>query len=765
MTGPIKVRNATDTWVNQVKLDVNYSQRHKLHLQTLASNNKYAFMYFNKPWPTSGATITSAQLVLTQSGGPWSSGTTLTVERVSAKWNQDKINYRNQPAVTGTAATLTSGGATSDGNPWYIDVTSLCQSVASGANWFGFRIRTSLSTDTQVWSTQAPVGANRPMLIVSWVIPPDTPDNLKPAGGRYVSPGKQFLTWSYADADGDNTMQAAQVQFGASEAALNGGTSTWDSGSVPTSEPQLDLAPWANNLSDSGFESSIAGWSALFASNAWSTAQARQGTHSLANTATGAAGVSILSPTFPILPGQSAFGAGFFRAATTVRSWQARVHWLDATGAANGDGANGTATADTNTGWTQVSTPVSVAPANTAAYQIIFASTTTPAANEVHYLDDVTQVLSPALSPTINGDSPWWRCRNQDNTGAWSPWAPAVNYNVATDGVLTITAPTGSIQEGSPTVSWTFTGQTQRAYQVIVAKSTSPNVWLWDSGKITSSAQSMAIPFGVIVDAGASYIITVRVWDMLQRESIPNDPAWVEAKTAALAISYDAGTAAVTSLSFASDPVLPVGSLTFNSASAPDSFQIQRSDDGGTTWYFYDEKLPSDISTGGTSYSYKEVGAKRYVTHTYRALRVVAGKMSASNPVVNGSIQRVAPILMRQDGTDLCVFLAPERDRQRFGVQGVFTRMDGPPVLVTQRVGGQGGNVSGRFVDGTPTGYTAKQMRASFLAMEADSGQKMVIGIADETIIGYAYNFNIEPIVDTGGVTYQASFSWIDSQS
>jgi hypothetical protein len=89
--------------------------------------------------------------------------------------------------------------------------------------------------------------------------------------------------------------------------------------------------------------------------------------------------------------------------------------------------------------------------------------------------------------------------------------------------------------------------------------------------------------------------------------------------------------------------------------------------------------------------------------------------------------------------------------------------MVGPPVLITQRVGGQGGTVSGRFVDGTPTGYTAKQMKQSFLALEKDSGQKVIVGIADETIVARAYDFNIDTIVDSNGVTYQASFSWIEA--
>lgn len=609
MSGPLTIKNAADTWVSQNRGAINFNQKSRLHLQTAASNNKYAFIYFNKPWPAN-STIISAKLRLFALDA-WTGATTLTAERPNAKWGINRLNYNNMPGTVGASAAVTTGGSTAADAMIEIDVTALCQTVANGAPWYGFRIRTSQTVDTIIHSAQAGRGAYRPALIVSWTEVPDQPTLGKPSGGRTVSPGKQFLTWDFSDASGDQNLTNVQVQFGSSEANTNGGITTFDSGSVASSEPQLDL--------------------------------------------------------------------------------------------------------------------------NTTAFVA-----------------------------TTNGASSWWRCRNMDASGLWSPWSPAFNYLSATKGALTITAPTGSITDGSPTVSWTFTGQTQRAYQVIVAKSTDPNNWLWDSGKITSAVTSVGVPWGVIVDAGASYLFTVRIWDTLNREAIPGDTAYVQTATAALAITYDATVAAVTSLAFTSDTILPIGHLTWVSAVAPNAFQIQRSNDNGATWYFYEEKTPSDITAGGTNYAYDDMGAKKYVQHQYRPLRVVGGKISASNPVINGVVKRVAPFLMRPDGTDVCCFLNPERDRQRFGVQGVFERMIGPPVLVTQRVGGQGGNVSGIFADGTPTGYTAKQMRKSFLSMEADSGKRMILAVADETLTVVAYNFQLDVLTDAEGITYFASFSWID---
>lgn len=607
----ITVKNAADTWVNQNRTTTNYNQKPRLHLRTSAGANKYAFIYFNKPWPP-GATIISAKLRLF-SQDAWTGATTITVERPSAKWGLNRITYTNAPGTTGASAAFTTAGSTAADTMIDVDVTSLAQSVSNGSPWYGFRIRTSQAVDTAIHSAQAGTGGYRPALIVSWTETPDQPTLLKPSGGRSVSPGKQFLTWDFSDVSGDQNINAVQVQFGSTEANTNGGVTTFDSGTVASSEPQLDL--------------------------------------------------------------------------------------------------------------------------NTTAF-----------------------------TATTNGASSWWRARNQDASLVWSPWSAAVNYLSTTKGTLTITLPVTAIYDGSPTVTWTFTGQTQRAYQVIIVKSTDPNNWLWDSGKITGAATSVGIPFGIIDDATSTttYVITVRVWDTISREAIPNDHVYVQASTASLAIGYDATVAAATSLAFLADTILPIAHLTWVSAVAPDAFQIQRSDDGGTTWYFYDEKNPFEITAGGTNYAWDDMGNKRYVTHSYKIIRVVGGKMSASSPTTSGSISRIAPILMRPNGTDLCMFLNPERDRQRYGVQAVFQRMVGPPVLVTQRVGGQGGNVTGIFVDGTPTGYTAKQMKKSFLSMEADSGKKMILAIADETLNVVAYNFNLDVRTDTSGVTYLASFSWID---
>jgi hypothetical protein len=767
MGGPIAVKNAADTWVNQNAAAKNYNQKSRLFIRSQASNNKYAWLYFNKPWPA-GATIISAKLRL-YSADAWTGSTTLTVQRAAAKWGVNKVNYNNMPGVTGATASVTQSGTNPD-ELYEIDVTALVQAVANGAPWYGFRVSTNRTGDSSFHSAQSPKGNKRPVLIVTWSDAPDQADGLSPAGGRSISIASPILTWEFSDPSGDQNHAQVQVQFGASEALLNAGTATWDSGQIPSESPQLDLSQLVNLLADPGFESGAApsGWTITNGTAANGTTTPRSGTRNMAVTATAAGSVTIESPKYAVTPGMLASARAYFRAATTGRTIGVYARWRTAAGVYISDTPVANIT-DNTAGYTLGASASGIAPP-TAGLVSFLAVISGAAAGEVHYLDDgdVSWGMGPAWTPTVAGAQPWWRSRSFDGAGLPSPWSLAVQYTHTAKGVLTITSPAAPasnfLWEGSPTVSWTFTGTTQKAYQVAIALTSDPENWLWDSGKITSADTSVAIPFGIIKDASVSYRILVRIWDTVNREAIPNDPVYVEA-TRDATIAYDNAVATVTSLAAVSDAVWPIEHLTFIRATAPDYFQLQRSEDGGTTWYYVDEKLPSEITAGGTNYAWDDVGPAPYVAYVWRVVAVVAGKQSGTNPTVSGQVRRLAPFLMRKDGTDGVCFINPQRSRQFLDIQELHERMDGAPVLVTQLLGGSAGHVSGRFVDNQPDGVTAKTMKQRFLRLRRDSGQKMKLAIADETLDVYAYNFKIDSVTDASGITYAAEFDWVEATS
>lgn len=358
-----------------------------------------------------------------------------------------------------------------------------------------------------------------------------------------------------------------------------------------------------------------------------------------------------------------------------------------------------------------------------------------------------------------DGSSRWWRVQAQDEDGNLSPWSELAEMKYAAKGVVAVTAPGGTFSDGSPLVSWTLSGgPTQKSYQVWIALASSPGKWLWTSGKITDSIQSLNIPFGVITNPSSLYRIGVRVWDTQDREAIPGNPAYSEAYVDA---TYAAGaTSDVTSLAASADPVKPNITLTWSRTAAPDTFQILVSKDGGTSWTYLDEVTAAEVSIGGTNYRWINYGVAWYKQMTYKVISIV-GSVGGAGAQVNAKATKLAPFLMRPDGTDLVCFLNPDRSRQRMDIQEVHQTMDGAQILVTQALGKFAGHVKGGFYDGFPTGYTGEQMRDSFESMRKDSGTPLRLSYADQTLKVVAYNMTVDSFADANGVYYLAEFDWI----
>ncbi len=363
-----------------------------------------------------------------------------------------------------------------------------------------------------------------------------------------------------------------------------------------------------------------------------------------------------------------------------------------------------------------------------------------------------------------SGSNVWWRVRAKDSSGLWSVWSDAVQFQRLTKGTLTITNPTaGAIWEASPTVTWTFTGRTQKHYQVAIATAADPGTWLWDSGKITSTATSETIPFGIIKDASIAYVVIVRVWDTEAREATPNDPVYQEAVTASSTIQYDGAVTGITALSMTSDPLLPIAHLTWTrAAGVPEFYLIQRSLDSGTTWQYITEEVGSDLNTGGTSYAWDDTTAPMYQAVQWKVLVVLAAGHQSTGSIASGQVRRIAPFLMEKDGSNAVCLLNPQRERKFADIQEVHQTLDGNLVLVTQALGKRSGRVTGRLTSDALPGVTADQMKNRFERLRRKSGLPMVAAIANESIEVAAYNMNYDTITDASGITYQAEFDWVE---
>jgi hypothetical protein len=677
----VKLRDSiVDSWTNQDNTTKNYGETTRMHVRTTGGGNRYAWLFAPRPFPR-GATIISATLTL-YNGVLFSGSVTLTAQRASAKWSVNRINYNNQPGVTGTTATRNLSSAAA-GTAWDFDVATQLQAVADGAAWYGWRISTSASAVGWLHSAQATRGL-RPILNVTWSVPPEEPSGLSPSGDRVISDTLPLFRAGYVDLDED-PLASMQVQISRIAGAWS--APLWDSGEVATVVPELDLGTVTSSLL-------------------------------IVNTTN--ASTTITSP-----------NTGTFNSAYIGNT---------ITGANIPGGATITAVASST------SATISAAATGTA-------SNTVATVNEGPY--------STMLTSTVQ----YWRCRLKDSAGVWSPWSNVSGgedgFLVIAKNALTITSPSAGspfFWSGSPTITWTFTGQ--ESYQVIIAKANNNEDWLWDSGKITSTDQTLTVPFGAIKDASATYTVIVRVWDTQPRENIPGDPAYVEASRN-VTFNYDSTVAEVTSLNMASDPLYPIAHLTWNRSTQPTAWQIQRSSDAGVTWQYVAEALGSDLFVSGTSYAYDDTTAASYESYTWRALAVVGNVQSGDNPTTNGEVRRLAPWLMRPDGTDAVVFLNPQRSRQYANIQELHEYIGGPPVVVTQKLGMETGSVRGEFADDIITGVTAKMMKNRFNRIREDAGATMIVSIADEQFEAVPYNMQIDTLTHASGISYLASFDWV----
>jgi hypothetical protein len=249
---PVTLRNAVDIWVTQKRLTANMPNTIRLRVQTATNQNKYSFVYFARPFPL-GAVVVSATLKLyadTPGGTNWPAlSRTVTLKRVLGSWKVGRITYNNAPGVTTSGqVAVTKTAAISDGTEWAFDVTSHMQLVSDGAAWYGWRLEINESTERKFYSANA--GRLKPVLEVVWSDQPEAPSTLSPSGGRAVSSNKPVLRFDFTDTVGNTSLQAVQVQVNGSNVWT---APSFDSGTVLTSEPQLDLAATAYaGLADGG---------------------------------------------------------------------------------------------------------------------------------------------------------------------------------------------------------------------------------------------------------------------------------------------------------------------------------------------------------------------------------------------------------------------------------------------------------------------------------------------------------------------------------
>lgn len=229
------VRTGIDTTVDSAQPTRNLGNVKTLSVRNNPDN--WALLWFKNPAPRL-AVVQSATLYV-YSKGAWPGGsTTMSVQRIAGPWYESLATWAKRPALVGAARALTQSSP-HDLTEWAFDVTSIAQAWQSGAINYGIALvpGDSDSTRRDFYSLEQG-GTHAPRLVVTWSDAPNKPTTLHPSSGA-VSIAQPTLTFDYTDVSGSTTLAAAQVQI---DAGGNFVTPAWDSHTVVTTEPQLDLS-------------------------------------------------------------------------------------------------------------------------------------------------------------------------------------------------------------------------------------------------------------------------------------------------------------------------------------------------------------------------------------------------------------------------------------------------------------------------------------------------------------------------------------------
>jgi hypothetical protein len=163
--GSVTATASADSWINQGSPTSNSGGDSNLKVTSKSGNaNTRALVQFSLPSLPAGCSFQGATLRLYNKSPI--SGRTLEAYELSANWTENGVNWNNQPAPTGSAATAATPGA-AGWMQW--DVSTQVQSMYSGTN-NGFLVRDQTenvgSTEQQFDSRES--GTNQPQLVVQY---------------------------------------------------------------------------------------------------------------------------------------------------------------------------------------------------------------------------------------------------------------------------------------------------------------------------------------------------------------------------------------------------------------------------------------------------------------------------------------------------------------------------------------------------------------------------------------------------------------------
>lgn len=372
---------------------------------------------------------------------------------------------------------------------------------------------------------------------------------------------------------------------------------------------------------------------------------------------------------------------------------------------------------------------------------------------QVFTADDLTgKILDKTVASTVpahdlSTDVSWtaltdetpvyWRVKVKDTRNNWSDWSDLTSFAYEAMGTLTISAPSGTVvNDPSPTVAWSLTGQDQSMWQVLVRSETDREIY--DSGRRASVDEAWTIPKNYIKSKGASYTIVVRVWDDVDRASTTGGDVMYEATKT---VTYTPGTGTAPTDLTATDLNEPGIELTWAYSGTADRFDIWRDDE------LVESVDPGDANTGTPGeFYYVDYGAKIGESYTYAVGASVNGEAVESAEVTKAKtntfhgiwlIDRNREIKVQILGDDAGDWNMGEVSETYAPVNGTHSR------LITQALRGFEGSISGLLI--THGGRTVEQQEADMFELKATPGQTYVLVASDLAIPVVIRNVVVAP--------------------
>lgn len=484
-----EVHPSADSWADEQFPGKHHGGTSRLYVcgDNAANKRRRSFIHARRPFAV-GDNVISATLHLYAKFN-WAAGThTLHVVRLTGPWAEKTVNWNNQPGTGGADLTFPFTGVV-DQQELQLDVTAIFTDAALGSAYRGLRVSLPDADTAKLafHSAEHPLHRLRPWLEIKWSEQPEEPRDGAPAGNNAVSKALPTLDYRFGvkGRDPDQLQSSKQLQISTSTSFAS---PEYDSGKIADERTLFDftVAPlWTRSL--------------------------------------GTATITIASP---------------------------GVVTNTAHGLVADDPVRFTTTGALPTG---LSTGTTYYVLGTGLTTNTFRLATTPGGAAINTSGTQSGTHTLLRVGIADGTSRYYRIKAWDTDDVASNFSDTWQFQRSTKGTLALNSPPvgppSVVHDLTPPITWVVTGRTQEQYEITLFRQRADGTWkrIWLLPRRVGTDTSVNVPAGLI-DRNGTFLVRVKVWDTIDRQSTPGDPKWMEVSRQ-FTYTRDGTPAAVTNLS------------------------------------------------------------------------------------------------------------------------------------------------------------------------------------------------------------------------